>query len=408
MSFVHLSVRAACAVLLVAMMTPARGSSAREARDLIHKIPPMSSARVRELIVQIPPLRPVAAPAAPAERARKAWSAPTLDEAPAQFLSPRDEVAKIHDPLPEAALRLSATGEATPAGLTLEAETAHPAAAALPLVKIRVREAMTPTFVGARAGPKDLADVLWPLAPEAELLKATRAQPSAEARGAPAGAAPVEAAPDYSLYLAAVGVLVGIVALTGWVLRKRMRRRSNARLAAMRDDPSTAAYRAVAQATAGDGPLERARDFVGRISGPGRVLPLGKTARAPDFSASPAESASMLAKVATLMRGGDPEPPPPPVNLTRIARQPRTATATALAEPLFEARAEIVEQLPATMQADEPVVARAEPQTPMVAPGSGEDAAAGMIDDLVLVEPGDAVAASAAINAARTRLEGRR
>lgn len=82
------------------------------------------------------------------------------------------------------------------------------------------------------------------------------------------------------------------------------------------------------------------------------------------------------------------EEPLPPVDPGRIAKATRAAAPTLAAPPRLET--------------GEPPPPTAPPQPVSAAPAPAED----MTDDLVLVEPGDAAAAAAAINAARTQQEG--
>lgn len=332
MTIFKLLCRSARAALVVFLAFSGREGFAREARPLVHKMPPLSQERLDDIIHEFPPLRPVPPPRfrAPEPPPRQAYDAPTLAEAPRRpYDGPTLDELGVPPPAPPA--------PPADAGEKFAETLAHMSdvvllpevePSALTETYARTHEGAPPSGEALKAAiallrsKADLVHFLWPKEPSAPIPDAAAAGPP------PAPAAPdgEESTGSNALYLAALGVL--LAALLFSVLAKRK---------GLRDE--------------------------------------------------------LLARVAKLReRKQEDDASTPPVDLSRLERLARRATsgnAASAPEPRRETAAESA--------------------LPVSAPSASapqDDAAAGVTDDLVLVEPGDVAATSAAINAALKRREG--
>jgi hypothetical protein len=406
-------------VLVIAVIEPANLAFGREGRDLIHKMPPISAQRVQDVIVQIPPLRPVAEPdvLGPAPPPSKVMSAPTAREAPPSAHVPPPVAqdapasAEVVAPVVDAPLRLSSAETIVARPVASAAAPDFPALRSSTLLEQLWEQ--NPARVACGGDFIALAALPGPaIGAAGRTVLADFVPCEVETAGAnpqPVALPPVAAAAgdDDRMILIGGGTALGVLALLAYVGRRRLRARAAARLSAMSAASSTAEYRVVAQMPTVKSPVTRIREFFDWLLISVGGLRRGVVIPTPSPAMSTAAPGSTLAKVAALMRGSaQEEPPPPPVDLSRIVRTTRAplVAATALAEAMVEPLRDVVEAHPQTMRLNETAPAAA--PVSVIAADRTEDP--GAADDLVLVEPGDAVAASAAINAARLRLEEQR
>lgn len=314
-----LGVTRAALIILAALSCGA--GLAREQRNLIHKMSPLSADRLDDLIHEFPPLRPIPQPRTRApEPPREAYDAPTLAEAPRKPSDgPTMEELGVPPPEPPAdAGEKFAETLAHASDLTL-----FPAANPSPLAEAYARKRQ-----GVTASGSALQNAIELISSKLDLehyLRPPETPPAIPDQPAPpvAPAEPSDEASDASsLYLVAFGSLLALLLLLTFARRKGLADNLLARVAKLRD------------------------------------------------------------------RNREEEAPTPPVDLSRLERLIRRSAP------------------PPVAPAAEPLREVAEPANAASSPPSEEAAAADMTDDLVLVEPGDAAAASAAIKAARTQREG--
>jgi hypothetical protein len=349
MPFSKRSSCAARAAFLILLPLSAGEGFARERRLTVHKMQPLSSERNDDIIHEFPPLRPVG-PSATQQAPRGPVTAPTLEEAPRQS-SDGPTLAELGvptqpEPRPEPPERFVASIRPSVFGDYLAPFASSPLAETDLEAGMREEgsgEIPRPNLITLRGAHMDLDHFLAP-----ELLTGPV---RTEAPTAPSPSPKKdEGGPLFpTAYRIAAGLVLAVLLLLALTYRERLRAGVLALVAARRG---------------------------------------GRTSQPEDKAAAEPTQGKILGR---LRRRRQEEEAPPPIDLSRLDRLTRGTGAPTTTPP---GTGDVAGQSVAA-SADSGVV-----------PASDAAPGADPTDDLVLVEPGDAAAASAAIDAARARQEG--
>jgi hypothetical protein len=328
-----------------------RRASARESRKPVVKLPPFSAERIEELIHEFPPLRPVAGTQERPEtrqRPRKPATAPTLEEAPRR---PYDAPTLAEmEPPPQSAE--SRPAESRPA----EAGTAEPKPAEPRPGEVTSADTPAETIAHEAAFLSLPEGALSPLAEIYALLRENVARS-------------------------------GDRALDGLLAALRSRKSLEDYLWSLQPAAAFAREVETIPPSAAQGGDEAAPSTIYYLLGAGVLL----------------AGLLVIARIRVEAKKEE-ETPPPAVDLSRFWKTVRAAPSAAIVRAGVggAARRATNERPRATAPVAERAAAGAAPPGPAAAQQNSVSAT----DDFLLVEPGDAAANSAALDAARTRQEG--
>lgn len=345
------------AALFVLPVLPGDAASARQPRGTVHKLPPFTAERTEDLIHQFPPLRPVAGSEEPREttpRPRKPHTAPTLEEAPRRP-SDAPTLAEMEPPPQAADSRAEATEP--------KADDAEP----------KSDGALLGTSGPAAAFPFLPAEGLSPLVE----IYAPSEESVARAAGGPLGrlAADLRSRMNLEDYL--------------WSLQPAAafsREAGPATPSATQEDEET--------------PLSKIAYLLVTGLILSVLLVIASLKRELLRDGIPA----LIAKIRSAAKKEKEEEPQPALDLSRITKPGRAPPTPPTARAGMAPAARRTEnETPRAGAPSADAAATGAPPSGPAAPAPRERA--GATDDLLLVEPGDAAANSAALDASRTRQE---